>query len=301
MGSVSPNKADRKRIGIIAGRGELPVNLAQSLKARGENPYILLVKGEAREEDFADFPHESIVITKVGKFLKALNREGCGVVTLAGPVNRPDFRNLIPDMEGLRLLKRIGGALSKGDDGLMRAITGYLADKGFQIIGAHELSGSLVAEPGLIGSIEPEAEDWQDIHEGLQIVKAVGALDIGQAAVIRRKYVLAVEAAEGTEALIRRCGDFAWDYPAGVLVKLSKPGQELRADMPTIGPDTVEQIQAANLKGIAVEAGKTLIVNRERIRELADRAGIFVVAVTADQNLDQTQTLTQTPKGTDPS
>lgn len=279
VGSVSQSNSTVMRIGIIAGSGSLPLALASTLRARGETPYLLLVEGEAEPSQYAGFPHEVIRITKVGRFLKALARENCTHITLAGPVKRPDLKNLVPDMEGMKLLGRITGAVRKGDDGLMRAITTYLKEKGFTVVGVHELASDLLVPSGRLGKVIPTTRDEADITAGVRIVKAVGALDIGQAAIIRDGYVLAVEAAEGTDKLLQRSSEFAWEEPAGVLVKLSKPGQELAADMPTIGPDTVSLAAQAHLRGIAVEAGLTLVLDLKETLRRADEEGIFVVGL----------------------
>jgi hypothetical protein len=277
--SVSQSNASTMRVGIIAGSGSLPLALASTLRARGEMPYLLLVEGEAVPAHYSDFPHEIIRITKVGRFLKALARENCTHITLAGPVKRPDLKNLVPDMEGMKLLGRITGAARKGDDGLMRAITSYLKEKGFTVLGVHELANDLLVPAGCLGKVTPTERDETDISAGIRIVKAVGALDIGQAAIVRDGYVLAVEAAEGTDRLLQRSAEFAWDEPAGVLVKLSKPDQELAADMPTIGPETVTLAAGAQLRGIAVEAGLTLVLDLKETLRRADEAGLFVVGL----------------------
>ncbi|WP_293959155.1 UDP-2,3-diacylglucosamine diphosphatase LpxI [Sneathiella sp.] len=279
MDSVIRNDASSMRVGIVAGSGSLPLALATALLADGKEPYLLLIEGEADPAQYKDFPHEVIRITKVGRFLKALAREKCTHITLAGPVKRPNLKNLVPDMEGVKLLARITGASRKGDDGLMRAITGYLQEKGFTIIGAHELAGDLLVPHGQLGKISPTERDKADIAAGVRIVKAVGALDIGQAAILRDGYVLAVEAAEGTDGLLTRSAAFAWEERAGVLVKLSKPGQELKADMPTIGPETVTLAAEANLRGIALEENKTLILDMKEAIRRADAAGIFLIGL----------------------
>ena len=278
--SANPNEAKTvMRVGIIAGSGSLPLALASTLRARGQMPYLLLVEDEADSAHYTDFPHEVIRITKVGKFLKTLAREKCTHIVLAGPVKRPDLKNLMPDLEGMKLLGRITGAARKGDDGLMRAITDYLKEKGFTVVGVHELADDLLVPVGQLGKVAPTDVDNADIREGIRIVKAVGALDIGQAAIIRDGYVLAVEAAEGTDGLLRRSRDFAWEKQAGVLVKLSKPGQELKADMPTIGPETVTLAAEANLRGIAIEGGLTLILDVKETIRRADAAGLFLIGL----------------------
>ncbi|MBO6825662.1 MAG: UDP-2,3-diacylglucosamine diphosphatase LpxI [Sneathiella sp.] len=281
MASASLDKRDltSQKIGIIAGQGDLPLKLARSLKSKGVAFHFLLVANEADEIAFADYSYDVIPIAKVGRFLKALKQSNCTAVTLAGPVSRPNFKNLIPDMEGAKLIAKIGGALSKGDDGLLSAVTDYIEGKGFQIIGAHELEGNLTASSGVLGTIQPTASHRQDIEKGAEICREIGRLDIGQAVVIRDGYILAVEAAEGTKNLIRRAGEFAWQEPAGLLVKLPKPGQNLKADMPTVGLETLAQIKAANLSGLVVEAEKTLILDKGAFIKQADELGLFIYAV----------------------
>ncbi|MEH6474745.1 MAG: UDP-2,3-diacylglucosamine diphosphatase LpxI [Sneathiella sp.] len=274
--SVSHSNSLTEKIGIIAGRGQLPLRLAKSLTARGIPVFVLLVKNEALPDDYAQFSSEVIPITKIGKFIAALKREDCLRVTMAGPINRPNFKNIFPDKEGFKLLSKIGASLSKGDDGLLRAITQFVEDKGFEVVGAHELDEGFVAEVGTLGDVHPTAEEFKDIAKGVEVARTIGIFDIGQALVIRCEYVLGVEAAEGTEQLISRCAAFAWENPAGVLVKLPKLGQDLRTDMPTIGPDTIDQMKSAGLKGVTIESGNTLILGREELIKRANDANIFV-------------------------
>lgn len=276
VASVNLNSEEEGRIGIIAGRGDLPLKLATNLQNKGQSPYLLLVKGEANPDQYTSFPHDIIPITKIGRFLKVLKRENCKRVTLIGPVARPDFKNILPDIEGLKLLGRITSAASKGDDGLMRAITGFVEERGFQIVGAHELEQDLLSTRGVLGKIQPTDNDFKDIEKGSDVIITLGRFDIGQAVIVRDQYVLGIEAAEGTEGLIRRCTEFKWDYAAGTLIKRSKPGQDLRADMPTIGVETVKQAHQAGLKGIAIEAGRSQIVDRDLTIQSADELGLFI-------------------------
>ena len=282
MVSVSQNSRADARVGIIAGQGNLPLALATSLRASGQLPFLLLVEGEADPADYQDFPFDVFKITKIGRFLKALKREGCTKITLAGPVRRPDMKNIVPDFEGVKLLARITASIGKGDDQLLTTITTYLADKGYEIVGVHELATDLLVPTGQLGRLAPEESDWEDIREGSRIVKAIGELDIGQAAIIRDGYTLAVEAAEGTDGLLERSVQFAREQPSGVLVKLSKPGQDLRIDMPTIGPGTISRAAAANLRGIAVEAERTLVMEKSEMIVQANAAGIFVIGLELD-------------------
>lgn len=285
VASVNLNSEGEGRVGIIAGRGDLPLKLAMNLQNRGQSPYLLLVKGEADPDQYSSFPHDIIPVTKIGRFLKVLKRENCKRVTLVGPVARPDFKNILPDMEGIKLLGRITSAASKGDDGLMRAITGFVEERGFKIVGAHELEQDLLSAEGVLGKINPTEHDFKDIEKGKDVIVTLGRFDIGQAVIVRDQYVLGIEAAEGTEGLIRRCSEFKWDYAAGTLIKQSKPGQDLRADMPTIGIDTVKQAHEAGLKGIAIEAGRSQIVDRERTIQTADELGLFIFGCEASKQV----------------
>ncbi|MBE7637564.1 UDP-2,3-diacylglucosamine diphosphatase LpxI [Sneathiella sp. P13V-1] len=270
-----------EKIGIIAGRGDLPLSLASSLEKRGLSFHFLLVEGEADPNRYSGFPHDIVPIAKVGKFLKALKKSGCTAVTLAGPVSRPNFSKLIPDFEGAKLIARIGGALSKGDDGLLSAVTNYIEEKGYHVLGAHELEEELTISSGPLNDIIPSSDQLGDIEKGSVICRQIGALDIGQAIVIRKGYVLAVEAAEGTEKLLNRCEDLSWESQAGVLVKLPKPGQNLKADMPTVGLDTLQQMKSANLSGLVIEAGNTIILDREEFLKKANTLGLFIYAIEA--------------------
>ncbi len=284
MVSANPNCLDDGPIGLIAGQGELPLLLAKKLKQEGRELFIILVKGEADPSDYKEFSTETVAITKIGKFLKLLKQNNCRTVTLCGPVNRPNFKNILPDAQGMKLLTRIGGALSKGDDGLLRAITEFIEENGFKVVGPHELENSFLTSSGTLGTYNPTEQDLDDIAKGREVLEVIGRLDIGQAVVVRNGYVLAVEAAEGTKSMLERCSTLKWEEPAGVLVKLPKPEQELRADMPAIGVATVSQARKAGLKGIAIEAENTLLIDKDNIIKAADDAGLFLFALSRKQD-----------------
>ncbi|WP_025898996.1 LpxI family protein [Sneathiella glossodoripedis] len=284
MASANLNEPAFKKIGLIAGRGNLPVELVARFDQTGQPFRLLLVEGEASPNDFSAYDHDVVPITKIGQFLRLLKKHECTHVMMAGPVNRPNFKNIFPDKDGFRLLRKIGTSFSKGDDGLLRAITEFVEKEGFKIVGAHEFDTALTSQLGTLGKVEPTEEQREDIVHGIRVAKALGQYDIGQAVVVRSGYVLAVEAAEGTSRMIERCGDFKWDnQPAGVLVKMAKTDQELRVDMPAIGALTVQSVAQAGLCGIAIEAEKTLLINRDEIISEADRLGIFVEAFSEPQ------------------
>jgi DUF1009 family protein len=277
VASANPNNSSAAKVGIIAGRGELPILLAEKLRASDKAFHLLLVQGEALPSEYSAFEYDVIPITKVGKFFKSLHAHKCTQVTMVGPVSRPNFKNIFPDKEGFKLLGRISAALSKGDDGLLSAITNFIEDNGFDVVGAHEFDDTLISDIGTLGKIAPSDEQRGDIQYGIEVSKTLSTFDIGQALVVRAGYVLAIEAAEGTNNMIERCADFRWEEgAAGVLVKMAKAGQELRVDMPAIGVETVKQVAKAGLSGIAIEAGKTLLIDREAIIAEADKQNIFI-------------------------
>ncbi len=236
-------------------------------------------------QDFAEaavvapFPHEVIRLAAAGQVLDALRRHGCRELVLIGPVRRPSLRDLRPDAEAARILARIGRALFGGDDGLLGALVRVLGEEGFVVRGAHEFLADAVAASGVLGQVAPDRQALSDITRGIAVVRALGGLDVGQGCVVQDGLVLAVEALEGTDRMLERAASLRQPGPGGVLVKLVKPGQERRADLPTIGPRTLEGAAVAGLRGIAVEAGGTLLTDRAGCIATADRSGLFLVGI----------------------
>jgi hypothetical protein len=198
---------------------------------------------------------------------------------LIGAVRRPSFFDMRPDAEGARLLARAGRAAFLGDDGLLAAVIKVLGEEGFRVIGAHEILNEAVAPVGVLGAAAPDAQAMADIDRGVTVARALGAADVGQGCVVQQGLVLAVEAIEGTDAMLARCATLARPGPGGVLVKLVKPGQERRVDLPTVGLDTIHAAAAAGLRGIAFAAGATLLADRAAAVDAADKAGLFLLGL----------------------
>lgn len=272
---------ETSRLGIIAGGGDLPARLAQHAQSTGRNPYVLGVEGFASSDLVDQYQGASAAIGEIGKQITLLKKAGCQDLVFAGIVRRPDFNKLRLDFKGVRTLPAIVAAAGKGDDALLRAVVNVFEDEGFNVIGADDVFGGLLAKPGALGKHAPSNEQMDDIRLALEVVRRLGELDIGQAAVVRQGVVLAVEAQEGTDAMLARCETMPPldKQPAGVLVKAPKPIQERRIDLPTIGPQTIERLLAAKLAGVAVEADGALIVDREEVVRLADEAGLFVFGI----------------------
>jgi hypothetical protein len=266
------------RLGILAGAGELPLKLIEACRAASRPVFVLAFEGAADPATVADVPHAWVRLGAAGLGMRLLRENGVEELVLAGAVERPTIASLRPDWRAAKLFARIG-LRALGDDGLLRAVIGELESEGFRVVSVDSILADALAPEGPLGALRPNEAAERDIAVGVKAALALGALDIGQAVVVQRGLVLGVEAIEGTDALIARCGALRREGGGGVLVKCAKPGQERRADLPTIGPHTVAAAAAAGLVGIAVSAGSTVLVDRAAIVASTDRAGLFVVGV----------------------
>jgi DUF1009 family protein len=270
-------------LGILAGGGRLPGQIAAAAEAAGRPVFIVGLEGFADPAILAPWPHEVIRILAAGRILAALREHGVKDLVLVGPVRRPSLLGLRPDVEGARILARIGRAAFAGDDGLLAAVVRVFAEEGFRVIGAHEILNEALGPAGLLSHAPPDAVAMADIQRGIAVVRALGTVDVGQCCVVQQGIVLAVEAAEGTDAMLSRCAALARPGAGGVLVKLVKPGQDRRADLPTIGPTTIRGAAAAGLRGVAFEAGGTILAQRDATIAEADATGLFLLGLEPDQ------------------
>ena len=266
-------------LGIIAGGGPFPARVAAAAVAAGRPVFVVGLRGFAEMEPLGVYPHAEIRLGAAGSILAALRGAGCVDLVLIGPVRRPSLASIRPDGEGARILARIGRAAFTGDDGLLAAVVRILGDEGFRVIGAHEVLTDAVGRSGVLGRHAPDTEARADIARGSVVVQALGRVDVGQGCIVQQGIVLAVEAIEGTDAMLSRAGALARPGPGGVLIKLVKPGQDRRADLPTIGPNTISAAAAAGLRGIAFEAGGTLLTDRDACIAIADSAGLFLFGI----------------------
>lgn len=281
MNALAAQHPHLPKLGIIAGRGELPRTLIHACEASGRAYFVLALEDAAEEETVAATGdnYAWIRLGAIGKALELLKKQGVEELVLAGYVTRPKISTIRPDLKGAKLLARLGSQLLTGDNELLTNIVNFLEDEGFHVVGAEEVVRELVAPEGLIGSHYPDKRAQGDIAFGARMARAIGALDIGQGVIVQNSKVLGVEAIEGTDALITRCAPLR-DGPGGVLVKAKKPQQERRVDLPTIGVETVQRVAEAGFSGIAIEAGASLIVNRRDVSRLADQLGLFVIGYT---------------------
>ncbi len=271
-------------LGIIAGGGDLPKAIAESVRESGREIFVVGFTGSA-DEWVGAVPHEWASLGEVGKVLKALRNAGCEEVVLAGKLERPKFSEIKLDAKGMLVAPRIVSAARKGDDALLRAVVETFEREGFKAVGAHEAAPGLLATSGAMGRIKASAEDEADIAAALRIVRRLGELDVGQAAVVCEGLPLVVEAAEGTDRMLARVAELPEHIRGtpqkrkGVLVKAPKPIQDRKTDLPVIGMQTVRNAAAVGLAGIAVEAGGALILGKQAVLEEADKLGLFIVGV----------------------
>jgi DUF1009 family protein len=268
-----------RRLGIIAGGGPLPARLAAAARAAGRAVFILGLEGFADPALIAPWPHEIRRLGAASRIIAALREHGCQDLVMIGPVRRPSLLDLRPDAEGAKLLARIGRAAFAGDDGLLAAVIRVLTEEGFRVIGMQEIMREAVAPAGVLTRTRPDAQAMLDINRGVAVTRLLGSADVGQGCVVQQGLVLAVEAIEGTDAMLLRAGALRREGIGGVLVKLVKPGQDKRADLPTIGPDTVRNAAAAGLRGLAFEAEATILAEREACLAAAEEAGLFLLGL----------------------
>ena len=284
--------ADSSPLAIVCGGGSLPFAVAEAVARRGRRVVLFAIRGSADPQRVAAYPHHWTVLGKFGWFCRVAHREGCRDVVLIGSVVRPAIWRIRPDFETLRLLPRIVAMFRGGDDHLLSGVARILEERGFRLIGAHEIAPEILMPEGLLGLARPNDRDHADIAMGLALLNATSPYDVGQAVVVADARVLAIEAAEGTDhmlarvAELRQSGRIAGASGRGVLVKAAKRGQDRRIDLPSIGPRTVEGAARAGLAGIAVVAGSTIVAEPERIGAAADRERLFVLGV-RDETAEQ--------------
>jgi DUF1009 family protein len=267
------------KLGVIAGGGPLPRRIVERCLSSGRPVFVAALEGFTEPSTVAGAPHLWLKLGQVGALLKVLKSERCEEVVMIGPIPRPSFANLKLDLRAIVLLARFRRSASQGDNALLSLLVAELEAEGFRVIGAHDLLAEATTPAGVLGRVAPDDAARRDIEHGCRAARRLGELDIGQAVVVQNGVVLGVEAIEGTDALIERCGPLQRSGPGGVLVKLKKPGQDERADLPTIGPRTIERLAAAGLRGVALETGASLIIDQAGVVAAADRCGVFVVGI----------------------
>lgn len=276
-------------VAILAGSGQLPVLLSDCLRRRGREHRILAIRGFAAPQTRirAD---EVVDLMDVQRTLRQLEAWRPSAVTLAGAVRRPRPSAVLSTFAAYRNRRELAAIVSRGDDRLLRSVVEVLEGHGHRVVGAHDLAPELLAASGRFTRVAPSPEEARAIAMGFAVLADLSARDMGQACVVAGERILAIEGPEGTDSMLARVQGFRrpWSRtriePGGVLVKTAKRGQDLRVDLPAIGPRTVANARRARLKGIAIGSGATFIIEQDKTVALADRLGLFLVATEPDRH-----------------
>lgn len=265
---------------IIAGEGQLPVDLAAAVSATGR-PLVLAEMAGHRAENPGGHEVIGFRVERLGALFRALRKRGVRDVVMAGTVHRPRFDPKALDLKTLSMAPYVLRVMRRGDDGLLRAVIGIFEREGFHIRGAYEFLCDLVATPGPLTATAPSAAQIRDAARARDILAALGGQDVAQGCVVARGLCLGIESIYGTDALL---SDVAAHRPerrpenGGIFAKIAKPAQDLRVDMPVIGPDTIERAAAAGLDGVWLEAGRVMILNAAEVRARAEARGLCIWA-----------------------
>ena len=273
------------RLAIIAGNGLLPAYVAEAARAAGDEPFIISLKGEL-DRSWQDYDHAVIGVADFAALEGIFSKNDIRRVVMSGGVRRrPEWREIRPSWKTIgKVPSVIRTLLSGGDDTVLQMVIKLIETDGRRVIGAQEIAPDLLASVGPAGVVAPGKDDITDILKAAEAANALGLLDVGQGAVSVGGRVVALEGPEGTDGMLERVASLrtAGRISArrkGVLVKLCKPQQDLRADLPSIGPSTVENARNAGLAGIAVEAGRALVLEREALIAAANASGLFVTGL----------------------
>lgn len=280
-------------VGILAGGGTLPREIADAVVASGRRVAIVALAGEAARDAFGPHPVTEVSWGQIGRMIRSFRSAGTRDLVIVGGVSRPDIWRIRTDMGFYRNLPRIFSIMAAGgDDSVLRRVVQFFEGHGLTVRGPAEVVPELLIAEGPLSSLEPTPAQAADARLGFQLIARLAPYDVGQAVLVHRGRVVAIEGAEGTDRMLARVAQSQGDEArGGVLVKRPKPGQELRVDMPVIGPHTVTRAEEAGLAGVVVEAGATLAAERGRLVDAAEAAGMFVVGFNP-QAMDQSQVRT---------
>lgn len=267
------------KLGIIAGSGDLPSHVIQACLQQKRPVFVIAIEGETTSPLLEKVPHHWLPLGKVGHAIGLLREAKVTELIMVGKVNRPTLSHLKLDRKGLQLLSLIAKERAFSDNAIFSKIAHFFEQQKFKIVGIKEVADTLLAPLGVMGKYQPSPKDHQDIAWGIKVASLIGELDIGQAVVVQHHVVLGIEALEGTDALLERCGRLKQPQRSGVLVKIKKPTQESRVDLPTIGVQTIEKVYQAGFSGIAVEAEQTIILHLPEVIAKADQLGIFLIGI----------------------
>lgn len=265
------------RLGIIAGNGELPKSIAKAAFEKNIPIVTICIKNFASKDDFQAYGEAiELPLGKVGSAVKYLKKNNISHITIGGSIKRPSLFSLKPDFEGSKLLTKILTKKFLGDDDLMKEIAKFMELWGMILIPNSDIVNLSCNTIGPVTAISPDENQFQDINVGIETAKIIGNLDIGQAVIVSERRVIAVEGAEGTDNMIKRSKEYIAKGQHACLVKMSKPNQDLRLDLPTIGLNTLFNCHENGITGIAIEKDKVNVIECQKIIDLADKLGMYI-------------------------
>ena len=266
------------KLAIIAGNGSIPFYLIEECNKIGREYCLIIIEGHGKELSEKYEPDYIVSLSKMGRAVKYVKNIGIKHILMVGGVKRPSLKNIIPDLWTAKFLTTISSKVS-GDNSVLSKLTKALEREGFIIVAPEEVLPNLICPKGTLGKVKPNQQNNEDISTGYRIAKIIGANDIGQSIIIENGLVIAVEAAEGTDRMIKRSLNLKKEKKAGVLIKVIKPMQDKRIDRPVIGIDTIKAAKKAGLDGIALESNEILILNYSEVILYADKEGLFVEGI----------------------
>lgn len=272
-------------VGIVAGSGVLPFSVAELLRARGIAPFLFAIRGFCDPERVAQYPHHWVALGQVGRLMRLMRSEGCRDIVFIGGLVRPALSEIRLDWGTLRAIPAIAAALRGGDDHLLTGVSRIFERHGIRVVGIKDVAPELLMPEGNLTRRTPDAEAIADIAKGRELMRAISPFDVGQGVVVIGGHVVAVEDIEGTDGLLARVTRLRAEKRIrarpgrGVLVKMPKAQQDLRFDLPTLGPRTIEGVIAAGLAGIGIVAGHTLVAEADVMTAKADQAGLFITGL----------------------
>ncbi len=267
-------------IAIFAGRGNLPKMLIEDCQNKGRRFFIFLLEGENYEIDYSQFNPIKIAYGEMEKFLTIMKQQQICNLVFIGGVTKPNFSAIKVDKTGAILLAKILANKILGDDAVLSTVIKFLEKQGLKIVPIDDLLDCAVSKKGTLTEIEPKAENIDDINLGIKAIKRFSEFDVGQSLVIAQKQIIAIEALEGTDEMIKRCRNLNIDYKnKAVLVKMKKAKQSMKADLPTIGVTTIHNCFESGISGIAIQSGSTLVLEKDLVIQTANKLGLFLTVI----------------------
>ena len=263
---------------VIAGGGILPRKLADNFDPSGDRIFFLAFRNVTDPEVVAGRHHEWLELGEVQKAIDAMHRNNVDKVVMAGPIQRPALSSLALDIRALQMLAK-GGLKAFGDDGLLSLVAKEIEKEGIKVIGIEQILPGVLTKEGLLAGPAPTKTSWDDIKRGLQVLNSLGPCDVGQSIAVQEGIVLAIEAIEGTDQMIERAGSLQRNVSGPILIKISKTNQDKRVDLPTAGPETVNNAIRSGFQGLALEANNSLLLDKDRVIKIAEKNSFFVIGV----------------------